>query len=607
MSTDYTYFREIYDVNGLFLYIKGTLSSITGITYDSGTITTTFSSALSTPNKTVLDGLILSYSNPQVLLSNNQYRLISVGNSTSTTLSAGAIFTGSFEDVSDYSSITCVIFTDVTSASAGFVFQFSTDGINVDYSQSYIVPPNGDTHVSTVLSRYFRVRYTNGATQQAVLRLQCIYHHTKTTVITSTISTPILSTSDAGLTKAVLVGKQSTAGPYANVTLNNLNELSIDIPRTAFGEVAVANMTPVIQYDFTYCLNSDVVITSTTGSGSVVHDGTVFVNVASGSAINSSGAIWSRRFLRYKPGQGARAVFSCIYTQGVDGNTQVSGVGTDLDGYFIGYNGTTFSILRRYNGTNNWTAQSSWNYDKMDGTGSSGIILDPTKGNIYMINYQWYGFGSQNYYISDPTTGRFVLVHRITYENQYTLTSTLNNILPMYLKSTNTTNNTNIIMKSSSFAAFVEGNVRLVGPRYGIDASKLVNSTLFTPIITIRNRTTYNSKTNYIPVYLRGMSVCGNNSQPIIVVLFRNSTLTGTSFTNINTINSVIESDTSATAITGGSQIHTMCLDVNGSINYDLSNNDLILVPGEYVTIAVRFLNPGNAYVGVGLNWYEEA
>lgn len=608
MSTNYLYSREIYDVNALYIYIQATLSNISSISYNAGTITTYWPSALSGGNKTILDGLIISYSNPQVLLSTNQFRNISIGNSTSIPLSANSIFTGSWEDVSDYSSIVCTIYSNVGSSTNGKSLQFSSDGINIDNATTYTTPILGDTHVIPVISRYFRIVYTNGSTLQTNFRLQCIYHYYKSAAINSitTLNSVITDTSTATLSRTVIVGKQSSNGTYNNLTLNNLNELAIDVPRTAFGEITVAELTPVVQYDFTYAINSDMVNTVLTGSGSAIQDGTSLLSISTGATISSSASLSSRRCIRYKPGQGARGVWSAIFTQGVAGSTQYAGLGTDLDGYFLGFNGTQFTILRRANGTEYFTSQSSWNIDKLNGTGSSGMTLDPTKGNIFMINFQWYGFGSINWYVSDWNTSRFVLVHKENYENRNILTSTQNNIFPIYYKVTNTTNNTNIILKSSSFAGFIEGKIYHMGPKYGIDASKAIQSTNFTPILTIRNRSIFNTKTNWIPIHLRSMSIAGNNSQPIIIVLCRNSILTNTSYQNINTINSCIEYDTSADTIQIGSQIQTMALNVNGVINYDLIHSDIILVPGEYLTIAVKFISAGNASLGVSLNWFED-
>jgi hypothetical protein len=613
MSTNYLYSREIYDVNALYIYIQATLSNISSISYNAGTITTYWPSALSGGNKTILDGLIISYSNPQVLLSINQFRNISIGNSSSIPLAANSIFTGSWEDVSDYSSIVCTIYSNVGSATNGKSLQFSSDGINIDNTTTYTTPILGDTHVIPVIARYFRIVYTNGSTLQTNFRLQSIYHYYKSATSTNsttnsltTLNSTITDSNTATLSRTVLVGKQSSNGTYNNLTLNNLNELAIDVPRTAFGEITVAELTPVVQYDFTYAINSDMVSTVLTGSGNAVQDGTVLLSLSTGSTTNSSASLLSKRCIRYKPGQGARGVWSAIYTQGVLGSTQYAGLGTDLDGYFIGFNGTQFTTLRRANGTEYFTPQSSWNTDKLDGTGSSGMTLDPTKGNIFMINFQWYGFGTINWYISDWNTARFILVHKENYENRNITTSTQNNIFPVYYKVTNTTNNMNIILKSSSFAGFIEGKIYYMGPQYGIDASKAIQSTNFTPILTIRNRSIFNAKKNWIPIHLQSMSIAGNNSQPIIIVLCRNSILTNTSYQNINTINSCIEYDTSADTIQVGSQIQTMVLNVNGVINYNLIPNNIILVPGEYITIAAKFISAGNASLGVSLNWFED-
>jgi hypothetical protein len=40
-----------------------------------------------------------------------------------------------------------------------------------------------------------------------------------------------------------------------------------------------------------------------------------------------------------------------------------------------------------------WIASSAWNIDKMDGTGPSGMTLDPTKFNVYEIRFQYLGVG----------------------------------------------------------------------------------------------------------------------------------------------------------------------------------------------------------------------
>lgn len=47
---------------------------------------------------------------------------------------------------------------------------------------------------------------------------------------------------------------------------------------------------------------------------------------------------------------------------------------------FFGHNGPPFGVLKRQNRTDNWIPLYSF-----DGTGPSGVTLDPTKGNIFVI------------------------------------------------------------------------------------------------------------------------------------------------------------------------------------------------------------------------------
>jgi hypothetical protein len=59
--------------------------------------------------------------------------------------------------------------------------------------------------------------------------------------------------------------------------------------------------------------------------------------------------------------------------------------------------GTFSEVIAGADVTDTWTSQSSWNIDPVDGTGPSGLTLDPTKGNLYMIEQQANGYGNFEY------------------------------------------------------------------------------------------------------------------------------------------------------------------------------------------------------------------
>lgn len=58
-------------------------------------------------------------------------------------------------------------------------------------------------------------------------------------------------------------------------------------------------------------------------------------------------------------------------------------------------NGPSFNIAKTVNGITTTTTipQSSWNVDKLDGSGASEITIDFTKGQIFNVDYEWLGLG----------------------------------------------------------------------------------------------------------------------------------------------------------------------------------------------------------------------
>lgn len=99
---------------------------------------------------------------------------VSTDNSTSTLLAAAAAYTGTWEDVSVYDSVTVAVKTDQDGT---FSIQFSPDGTNQDstltryYRTGQIEAP----HRFTVTRKFMRVVFTNtSAADQTYLRLQTI-------------------------------------------------------------------------------------------------------------------------------------------------------------------------------------------------------------------------------------------------------------------------------------------------------------------------------------------------------------------------------------------------------------------------------------------------
>ena len=113
----------------------------------------------------------------------NQYRALQVddflgeggfiltGNSYSTPISSNASYTGTYVDVSNYSSVLTAVKTD----KSGILYmQFSPDGTNWDSSLSFFVASGtNEVHRLSVTRQYYRTAFTNtSASNQNYFRLQ---------------------------------------------------------------------------------------------------------------------------------------------------------------------------------------------------------------------------------------------------------------------------------------------------------------------------------------------------------------------------------------------------------------------------------------------------
>jgi hypothetical protein len=102
--------------------------------------------------------------------------VISSSNSSTTPLSANAIFTGTSEDIISYSEARVTIYSDVPSATEGLSIQQSTDNTNWIISDTYsIAAATGKTFAVPRQARYFRIVYTNGGAAQSTFILQVTY------------------------------------------------------------------------------------------------------------------------------------------------------------------------------------------------------------------------------------------------------------------------------------------------------------------------------------------------------------------------------------------------------------------------------------------------
>lgn len=140
--------------------------------------------------------------------------VISVLNSTTATLTSGSVYTGTGEDVTNFSEMRVSVFSNVASATDGLSIQQSSDNTNWDITDTYTVSLSsagqGKTYVVPRQARYFRVVYTNGGTNQTTFRLQIILNRTATAPSSNRASDAYTNETDLVQNQVFLMGYNGT-------------------------------------------------------------------------------------------------------------------------------------------------------------------------------------------------------------------------------------------------------------------------------------------------------------------------------------------------------------------------------------------------------------
>lgn len=280
------------------------------------------------------------------------------------------------------------------------------------------------------------------------------------------------------------------------------------------------------------------------------------------------------------------------------------------DGFGFGVDATGSYVFRRKLGVDSKTYQSNWNADTVDGNGESGLTLDDSIGYVYQINFAWYGYGGIEYKIlmfDSDMVQKVVTVHRDRVQSQTSLTDPN---LPVSVE----------ILNGATATAFDSVYVggRQFSTRGKFTPSKRITSearlslgsvnTTFLPTISMRRKVGFESAS----VKTEAFDII--TDAELWIEIRSGATLTGAVFntpSNHNASETVLESDISATAVSGGNVIWAGLVDSSGlgsassgSASVPVIQQDL--VGTDPVTICVRRVAGTAATVSVVTRLVEE-
>lgn len=382
---------------------------------------------------------------------------------------------------------------------------------------------------------------------------------------------------------------------YGSTTLDAFGRLRTSAPFTIFDSQNRYNSDP--QFD-----------TSTaTGGTSTYLSNESSVQLAVTTSSGSEVVRQTYRVMPYQPGKSMLLLATFVMNAGKSNLRQRLGLFNTNNGVYFEQDGTTLSfVVRTYTSGSvsnaRFVAQSSWNGDKLDGTGASGITLDVTKTQILFLDFEWLGVGSVR--CGFVINGQYIIAH--TFHNANSLSSVYMQtaILPIRYEITNTgATASSSSMKQICSSLMSEGGYeQKTLNNVARMTSSISVGTSFVPMISIRLA----SDSLGAVVLPSNISVLGTTAGDFEVALYKNTTLTGAAYDT--TTFAHVDYDVTATALTGGTIIQTDFISSSNKagsplvdgVGYNFARQLGVSLTGtsDVLTVAARTLSGTNSIIG---------
>jgi hypothetical protein len=322
----------------------------------------------------------------------------------------------------------------------------------------------------------------------------------------------------------------------------------------------------------------------------------------------------SYRSMLYQPGKGLLVLETFVMnTAKANLRQRVGYFGTENGLYFEltgAAPGTKAFVMRTYVGgsvdnTSRRVEQSSWNGDKLDGTGPSGLTLDLTKPQILWFDFEWLGVG--NVRCGFIINGQYIVCHTYQTANVYGTSAYMTTaILPIRYEITNTAATADAsYLKQICSSVMSEGGLEPASIDHvavRTTALTAVGTTLV-PLVSIR----LTSNALGAVVLPQSIKVLPTTADDFEIQLVKNANLSGAVYSLV-TSDANILFDVAATAMTGGtiaqidyaasSNQGTTPLNQVGVFNWDTQLGVSISGVSDIYTVGVRTLNATGNIIG---------
>lgn len=534
-----------------------------------------------------------------------------INNSSNTNISN--TFIGTSSVTNGYNSIIITLNSNVNSIAGGLKIQFSDDNSNwtTYYTDTYI---ENTTFIKSykILKKYYKVLYT--------------------------CSTP---TTLFNITTRLVTDLDTLSATNNSLTIfDNAVENTLD----AFGKLRVSNPNTLLDIRFpgqstgtlNFVSNNLQIASKSYGSFTGTYSNSKLIITGTGTGYYIS---QSRNFCVYQPGKSLLILASGIINPGnstfksrigyFDNEPHVGSEPTVNNGLYFECSGNVMSVNVK-NNTTNKIIQSNWNIDKMDGTGTSGIYLDFTKTQLFVIDMEWLGVGRIRF--GFYVYGRIQYCHQITNVNILTsntspYTNSINLPISYTLIGNGSISNTASIVQICS-TVISEGGYNPTGKPFvtSLGTSPVSVGNTETPLLAIKGGANGYKHHAIIPSGILVIDTANNNTLIYNLRLYRggDTPSTGTiTWTNVNSEYSVTQYATYSNMVYSGSTFKTsnsIIFDTGyfagkySNIYSNLSNvfSSLILHltsdidnNADILVLTCQFIGTGSSNILASMSWNE--
>jgi hypothetical protein len=292
--------------------------------------------------------------------------------------------------------------------------------------------------------------------------------------------------------------------------------------------------------------------------------------------------------------------------------------GNIIDGAFIGFPSAPqapdtvvneLSFVYYGNSIEFYVPRSRWSFDKLDGNGPSGIVLDYTKLSTWRIRVTQISSLYLEYH--KPFDNEWAPVHRIQLENLYETPGYLSPSLGylQYNKRTSTATGDAGVNQTGPYS--VQGEIGVEESEqstlsrvqsYGVQSLIVtIPVNVETPILSIRAGEILNSKNNRSLIFPISLSVSCEGTKPCVVKVLRESTFTTPTWTYEDTQYSPLQVLTAGTDNIDGYEVVGYFGPKSSTDFRELNQYNLFMASGQ--TISFTALSTGASDVQVILTY----